>query len=151
MNRVLNPENWPRCCHWWSRMVAQQAAGGPPHYRETVAENLGFLKVEVCLRFIQSESLDEIVLDFRMCDVAAHQPEVPRVVVDEGWIVAQKQDEGVRVLTSKRVRFADTIGGQSLVPTAGGLGYGVLAEELVDSCLDCQSAELKWAPVEDER
>jgi hypothetical protein len=46
------------------------------------------------------------------------------------------------------VRFADTIGGRSLVPTAAGLGYGMLAEELVDSCLDCGNAEVKWAPVE---
>jgi hypothetical protein len=145
---VLNPENWPRCCRWWSQMVLQGPAGSRPHYRETVAENIGFLKVEVCLQFVQAESPDEISLDYRMCDVAAHQPQNPRVVVDEGWIVGQRHDDGVRILTSKRVLFADTIGGRSLVPTAVGLGYGMLAEELVDSCLGCETAELKWAPVE---
>jgi len=145
---VLNPENWPRCCRWWSEMVLQDRAGGRPHYRETVAENIGFLMVEVCLQFVQTESPDEVVLDYRMCDVAAHQPVNRRVVVDEGWIVGQRHDDGVRILTSKRVLFADTIGGRSLVPTAVGLGYGMLAEELVDSCLECETAELKWAPVE---
>ena len=145
---VLNPENWPRCCRWWSQMVLQDRAGGRPHYRETVAEGIGFLKVEVCLQFVQTESPDEVVLDYRMCDVAAHQPVNRRVVVDEGWIVGQRHDDGVRILTSKRVLFADTIGGRSLVPTAVGLGYGMLAEELVDSCLECETAELKWAPVE---
>jgi hypothetical protein len=129
-------------------MVLQDRAGGRPHYRETVAEGIGFLKVEVCLQFVQTESPDEVVLDYRMCDVAAHQPQIPRVVVDEGWIVGQRHDDGVRILTSKRVLFADTIGGRSLVPTAVGLGYGMLAEELVDSCLECETAELKWAPVE---
>ena len=129
-------------------MVLQDPAAGRPHYRETVAENIGFLKVEVCLQFVQSESPDEIVLDYRMCDIAAHQPRNPRVVVDEGSIVGQRRDYGVRILTSKRVLFADTIGGRSLVPTAVGLGYGMLAEELVDSCLGCETAELKWAPVE---
>jgi hypothetical protein len=148
MKRVLNPENWPRCCRWWSRMVLKDPAGGRPHYRETVAESIGFLKVEVCLQFVQAEGPDVISLDYRMCDVAAHQPEDPRVVKDEGWIVAEKHDDGVRVLTKKPVRFADTIGGRSLVPTAAGLGYGMLAEELVDSCLDCGNAEVKWAPVE---
>lgn len=148
MKRVLNPENWPRCCPWWSRMLPQDAAGGRPHYKETVANSVGFLKVEVCLQFVQAESPDEISLDYRMCNVTDHQPEIPRVVVDEGWIVAQTHPDGVRVLTSKRVQFADTMGGRSLVPTAGGLGYGTLAEELVDSCLDCQDAEVKWAPVE---
>lgn len=148
MKRVLNPENWPRCCRWWSQMVLQDDAGGRPHYRETVAENIGFLKVEVCLQFVQAEGAGEISLDYRMCDVPGHQPEDCRVVVDEGWIAAQQGDDGVRVLTSKRVRFADTIGGRSLVPTAVGLGYGMLAEELVDSCLDCDAAKVKWTPVE---
>jgi hypothetical protein len=145
---VLNPENWPRCCHWWSEMVLQDPAGGRPHYRETVAESIGFLRVDVCLQFVQTEIPDEVVLDYRMCDVAAHQPPTPRVVVDEGWIVGQRHDDGVRIRTSKRVQFADTIGGRSLVPTAVGLGYGMLAEELVDSCLECEAAEHNWAPVE---
>jgi hypothetical protein len=145
---VLNPENWPRCCRWWSQMVLQDRADGRPHYRETVAENIGFLKVEVCLQFVQAESPDEVTLDYRKCNVAAHQPQIPRVVVDEGWIVGRRRDDGVQILTSKRVLFADTIGGRSLVPTAVGLGYGMLAEELVDSCLDCETAERKWAPVE---
>jgi hypothetical protein len=145
---VLNPENWPRCCRWWSRMVLQDSAGGRPHYRETVADSIGFLKVDVCLQFVQAESPDEVVLDYRKCDVAAHQPQNPRVVVDEGWIVGRRHDAGVRILTSKRVLFADTIGGRSLVPTAVGLGYGMLAEELVDGCLGCETAEPKWAPVE---
>jgi hypothetical protein len=148
MKRVLNPENWPRCCRWWSQMALQDPAGGRPHYRETVAENIGFLKVEVCLQFVQAEGPDEIVLDYKKCRVAAHQPAIPRVVVDEGWIVGRRHDDGVQVLTSKRVLFADTIGGRSLVPTAVGLGYGMVAEELVDSCLECETAKVKWAPVE---
>jgi hypothetical protein len=145
---VLNPENWPRCCRWWSKMVLQDSAGGRPHYRETVAQEIGFLKVEVCLQFVQIESPDEVTLDYRMCDIAAHQPQNPRVAVDEGWIVGRRHDDGVRILTSKRVLFSDTIGGRSLVPTAVGLGYGMLAEELVDSCMECETAEPKWAPVE---
>ena len=148
MKLVLNPENWARCSSWWSDMVLVDAGGGRPHYREIVAENVGFLKVEVCLQFVQAEGPGEIALDYRKCAVEEHQPENCRVVVDEGWLVAKQREDGVQVLTSKRVQFADTIGGRSLVPTAVGLGYGMLAEELVDSCLACEAAELKWAPVE---
>jgi hypothetical protein len=146
---VLAPENWLRCFgDWWREMRLVDPANGRPHYREKVSGKVRFLTVEVCLQFVQSEGPGVAVLDYMMCDVDAHQPVDCRVTVDEGWILAEQFPNGVRVTTSKRVRFNDPIGGESLVVAADSLGYGAVARDLVSACLDCDTAVRNWSPVE---
>ena len=147
---VLNPENWRTCFgDWWCEMRLVDEAGGRPHYCETVACQVGFLTVEACLQFVQSEGPGEVlVLDYRKCGVEEHQPERSGVVVDEGWIVAERVADGVQFTTSKRVQFDDPISGESLVMAACGLGYGDQVRKLVDKCLSCKEAVKRWEPVE---
>jgi hypothetical protein len=147
---VLNPENWRTCFgEWWCEMDLVDEASGRPHYREKVACQVGFLTVDACLQFVQSEGPgDVLILDYRRCGVEGHQPKESGVLVDEGWIVAERVADGVQFTTSKRVQFNDPVSGESLVMTACGLGYGDQVRKLVGRCLSCEPAVKRWEPVE---
>jgi hypothetical protein len=147
---VLSPRNWT-CSDHWEEMTPVNRAGGRLHYRERVAlaHGVDALTVEACLEFVQSEEPGRVaVLDYKRCDVDEHHKDTG-VLVDEGWLVAEPVDGGVRITTSKRVQFADeTIDGLSLVMIGCGLGYGRVAREFIEACLRCKKAEPRWNPLE---
>jgi hypothetical protein len=134
--RLLEPKNWPYCSDFWCQMkpLAQVSPTVYP-YHEVVSTDCDHPALAWTI---------EAFLDFSFVRVAglavteyglsAGHP-VGDVLVDEGSLVVQELvGYGVRITTTKRIKFNHPFGGEALAMIMCATGYASVVEELVFSC-----------------
>jgi len=132
--RFLKPECWPECSPWWCSMSREAgAAAGLTRYREVVAIDCDahLFEVNVLLDFATVvQQTARTVVTYNM---SPGQGPIA-VDVDRGVIEARQEGDHVRVLTTKRVRFAAPVDTGTLGAIACWVGYGDVATDLICSC-----------------
>jgi hypothetical protein len=132
--RFLNPECWPECSPWWCSMSLEPgAAAGLTRYREVVAIDCDahLFEVNVLLDFATVvRQTARTVVTYNM---SPGQGPIA-VDVDRGVIEIRQERDHVRVLTTKRVRFAAPVDTGTLGAIACWVGYGDVATDLICSC-----------------
>ncbi len=135
--RFLDPVNWPTCCSLWCSMTPiGTSAAGNPEYREVVSldcsnmANTWTAEAELEFAFRAMPGEGRVVYD--LCDGRPQPGDL--VVEDSGTLAIREEGNGIRVITTKRVRFDHPFSGQSLGMLTCALGYGSAVEDMLFTC-----------------
>ncbi len=131
----LQPENWPDASDLWC-VMKRGAAAGPDSwiYDETVStdcdDQVPTWKVSTQLQFWFSyPDSNHARIEY---DLAPGQPdEFADILVDEGSLELVRLAHGIRLDTTKRVRFAGSMDGAWLAMWMCASGYGGVLEDVV--------------------
>jgi hypothetical protein len=152
----LDPTNWPDCSPWWCAMLA--APGGDPRlkrYLEVVAADCPNRIFEVAVFLDFATAIDgatrKVVTYNKSRDqsgMVAGLRANEAVEVDRGVIDVRQEGDHLRVETTKRIRFAQSVDADALAVIACVVGYGDVAADVICDCsggtpqaVDCDPGE----------
>ncbi|MGI9030559.1 MAG: hypothetical protein ACR2HP_11330 [Ilumatobacteraceae bacterium] len=153
LQRYFDPANWPTCATLWCSMEPLTPVEvSPTCYREVISldcDNPNAWRLTTPLRFVRTNLPGGgISLEYQLCTDATHPHHADGyVTVDEGTITAYQDTDGLRVVTTKRVRFDREYDAASFAMWSCALGYGEAARTMaVDCALGNSSPEHPWDP-----
>ena len=133
-----NPMNW-KCFQYWCNMQDRGLHDGVHRYRETVSFACWsplILKLVVDLDFVTTDEPGGVIAEYWLSDI---QPE-QRVLVNEGVLevrqLGAQPDSGVRVKTTKRIKFAPPLDIPGFMLLLCRLGYLSLVDDLFCCAVD---------------
>jgi hypothetical protein len=138
----LEPAGWPDCNAFWCEMSLQPTplAGGRRWYHEVVSLDCPNKHVTwgISAELSFAIDIDDVAGEGAAeYDIAENPPapESPDVVVDSGSLTVQRRDDDtLRIGTTKRVLFSEEFPGEGLSLVICILGYGEVAEDFVYTC-----------------
>jgi hypothetical protein len=142
--KILAPENWPRCSALWCRMDAHDQ---PPHrYDEEVTTNCkhpkdAYFTAHAILDFTFSQYAGATQTTYNLAPV--RQPD-DGLDVDAGALVVQPLSDGsLHVTTTKHLRFKQPLRGAGLDLVACLFGWTEKGIEMFHNCARLPDAELR--------
>lgn len=134
---MFDPARWPQIADFWCSMHEESAIGSQVRtFLEIVASDCGgSARLSTRLDFIRRNLEDgSVALEYWLSDDQS-APADGLVVVDEGSIIVETTPDGaapgVRVRTTKRIRFIEPMDGAHLAMTACALGWDGAADAFV--------------------
>jgi hypothetical protein len=137
LDGLLDPARWPDCPGFWCEMVEAR------RFVEVVAGDCqGSWRITTRLDFARRDLAGGCVaLDYWLSDDQS-TPADGFVAVDEGSILVEPattaDQPGVRVASTKRIRFVGPMDGAQLAMTACALGWASAGEQFMFGCAEPQ-------------
>lgn len=135
--RFLEPVNWPGCCDLWCSMTETGvSAAGNPEYHEVVSLDCTqptatwTAEADLEFRFVAMPGGARVSYD--LCQGRPQPGDL--IVEDSGMLAIQQEGNGIRVMTTKRIRFDHPFSGPSLAMLLCALGYATAVEDMVFGC-----------------
>jgi hypothetical protein len=131
---LFDPARWPDVADFWCSMQEEGSPTGSAvrTFLEVVASDCGGpARLSTRLDFVRRDLPDgSRVLEYWLHDDQT-APADGLVVVDEGSILVEPTKGGVRVRTTKRIRFVEPLDGAHLAMTACAFGWDGAADAFV--------------------
>ena len=134
--RFLEPSNWPGCSDFWCDMTqVGEAPHGVRTYREVVSVGCGdpaAWTAETYLDFVTTTLGHVALVSYDLSP--SHRSPDGQIVVDNGWLIVEQVQAGIRVRSRKVVKFAHPFAAPTLAAIMCPLGYASAGEDLLFGC-----------------